>query len=87
MFYTYILYSESLDQYYTGYTSVGVKERLRKHNKGGNRSTKSGIPWKIVYVKSFATKTEAIKWENFIKRQKSSVFIEKLMESDGNEWE
>jgi hypothetical protein len=46
MFYTYILYSESIDQYYTGHTSVGVEKRLTKHNKGGNLSTKAGIPWK-----------------------------------------
>jgi putative endonuclease len=85
MFYTYILYSASIDHYYTGYTSVGVKNRLAKHNKGGNRSTKSGIPWKAVYCKSFDTKTEAIKWENFIKRQKSRQFIERLIDSEENE--
>ena len=87
MFYTYILYSKSIDQYYTGYTSVGVKKRLEKHNKGGNRSTKSGIPWKVVYYKSYATKTEAIKWENVIKRQKSRAFNEKLIKSEENECE
>ena len=87
MFYTYILYSESIDQYYTGYTSVGVDRRLARHNSGSSPSTKPGIPWKVRYVKSFETKTEAIKWENFIKRQKSRRFIKKLIASDENEWE
>jgi len=87
MFYTYILYSESIDHYYTGYTSVGVAKRLKKHNRGGNRSTKAGIPWEVVYCKNFVTKTEAIKWENFIKRQKSRAFIEKLIKSEENECE
>jgi len=34
MFQTYIIYSESLDQYYTGHTSVGVEKRLARHNDG-----------------------------------------------------
>ncbi|PAU94398.1 excinuclease ABC subunit C [Aliifodinibius salipaludis] len=85
MFYTYIIYSESTDSYYTGYTSVGVESRVAKHNKGGNRSTKSGIPWQVVYCKSLRSKTEAIKWENFIKDQKSRQFIEKLINSEENE--
>src|SRR5699024_5674871 len=72
MFYTYILYSESIDQYYTGYTSVGVDRRLTRHNSGSSPSTKPGIPWKVTYVKSFETKTEAIKWENFINPNYSS---------------
>ncbi len=87
MYHTYILYSESSDQYYTGYTSVGVKKRLQRHNNGTVPSTKSGEPWVIKYCKGFETKTEAIKWENFIKQQKSRQFIEKLIAGDGNEWQ
>ena len=87
MFQTYILYSQSDDQYYTGYTSVGVKKRLARHNDGSSSSTKSGIPWRIKYVKSFESKSEAIKWENFIKQQKSRTFIAKLIKSEDNEWE
>ena len=51
MFYTYILYSKSLDQYYTGYTSVGVGRRLARHNSGSSPSTRPGIPWEVVYMK------------------------------------
>ncbi|TYP92106.1 putative endonuclease [Fodinibius salinus] len=87
MFHTYIIYSKSIDPYYSGYTSVGIDKRLRRHNKGDSPSTKSGAPWTVKYVKSFETKTEAIKWENLIKRQKSREFIEKLINSEENEWE
>jgi len=48
-------------------------------------STKSGIPWKFVFIKSFGNKTDAIKFENLIKRQKSREFIERLIQSDKNE--
>jgi putative endonuclease len=85
MFYTYIIHSESSDEYYTGHTSTKVEKRLERHNDGWNPSTKHGIPWQMKYYKSFETKTEAIKWENFIKRQKSRQFIEKLIASEENE--
>ena len=37
------------------------------------------------FFKSFDTKTDAIKFENLIKRQKSREFIERLIHSDENE--
>jgi len=85
MFQTYIIYSESKDQYYTGHTSVGAEKRLARHNDGWTQSTKSGIPWTLKYVKSFRDKSEAIKWENFIKAQKSRSFIERQIASEENE--
>lgn len=87
MYHTYILYSKSIDRYYTGYTSVGVKQRLKRHNTEAVPSTQFGTPWVIKYCKAFETKTEAIKWENVIKRQKSRDFIEQLIRSKENEWE
>ncbi|WP_372637933.1 GIY-YIG nuclease family protein [Fodinibius sp.] len=85
MFETYIMYSASRDQYYTGHTSVGAAKRVTRHNDEWTRSTKAGIPWELVYKKNFATKSEAIKWELFIKRQKSRSFIERLISSAENE--
>ena len=85
MFETYIIHSESSDRYYVGSTGVGVRKRLERHNEGWTRSTKSGIPWALKYVCGFETKTEALQWENHIKRQKSRNYIEELIVSDGNE--
>ncbi len=78
MFYTYILYSVSKDRYYVGYTS-DLAVRLNRHNTGSSSSTKSGIPWKIVYFEEFATKSEAIKRELSIKNMKSRKYIESLL--------
>ena len=86
MFQTYILYSDSIDRYYTGHTTVGTAKRLDRHNNGSNPSTKAGIPWQLKYCKSFGSKSEAIKWEKTIKRQKSRNFIENLINSDENEY-
>ncbi len=83
---TYIIFSETKDKYYIGSTSVGTGLRVERHNKAWTVSTRSGIPWILKYVKSFGSKSEAIKWERFIKKQKSRKFIEKLIESDENEF-
>ncbi|NQV19022.1 MAG: GIY-YIG nuclease family protein [Armatimonadetes bacterium] len=63
MFYTYIIYSNSKDKYYSGYTE-NLELRLERHNSGGSRSTKSGSPWKIVCYEVYKTKSEAIRREN-----------------------
>jgi putative endonuclease len=55
-----------------------VDVRLSRHNAGATISTKSGIPWKVVYREEFNSKTEAIKHEYYLKRLKSRVFIEKF---------
>ena len=87
MFQVYIIYSKSKDRYYTGYTSAGVEKRIERHNSGWSKSTKSGIPWKLKYFRTFETKSEAIKWENYIKRQKSLDFVKGLISSEHNEFE
>ena len=86
MYQTYIIYSQSKERYYIGSTGVGVETRVERHNEGWSRSTKAGKPWVIKYIKSFDTKSEALKWENHIKRQKSRNFIERLIASEENEY-
>ena len=82
---TYIIYSTSKDRYYIGSTGVGIRKRVKRHNEGWTRSTKSGAPWELKYYRSFKRKTEALKWENHIKRQKNREFNERLIASEENE--
>jgi putative endonuclease len=77
-YFSYILYSVKIDQYYTGST-INIIKRLIKHNKGYNKSTKSGIPWMVVYFEEYATRSEAYKREKEIKRHKNREFITKLI--------
>lgn len=74
----YILYSQSKDRYYTGYTT-NPDERLLEHNTGATRSTRPGIPWIIVYKEECEDKTAAIRRENTIKKMKSRKYIERLI--------
>ncbi len=77
-YYAYILYSQSKDRYYVGYTS-DLLRRLDQHNSGWSQSTKSGTPWTLVYSELFDNKSDAISRENEIKRWKSRTIIEKLL--------
>jgi len=77
--YVYILYSNTKDRYYIGSTS-DIEERLKRHNAGATPSTKAGKPWKVVFTKPFDSKTEALKYEIYIKRMKSRKFIESLIQ-------
>ncbi|MFI5134972.1 MAG: GIY-YIG nuclease family protein [Chitinophagales bacterium] len=54
----YILYSARIDSFYIG-SSHDAEERLIRHNKGHQTSTRKGIPWKLVYKESFATRQQA----------------------------
>ncbi|MCF7861585.1 GIY-YIG nuclease family protein [Candidatus Woesearchaeota archaeon] len=77
-YYTYILYSKTKNRYYIGSCS-DLSLRLQRHNEGWTRSTKAGIPWKIVHFEPYNTKSEALKREYYIKRMKSRKFIEDLI--------
>ena len=86
-YFFYILFSKTADKFYSGSCSV-LEKRLIRHNAGATPSTKPGRPWKIVYFEKFKTKTEALKKENYVKRMKSRLYIQSLIESqktDGEE--
>jgi len=78
MYFIYILSSFKTDRYYVGCTN-NINQRLKKHNKGYVRSTKSYRPWKLVYQEEFNTLSVARKREKQIKSWKSRYNIEKLM--------
>jgi len=78
MYFVYIIYSKKRDSFYVGYTA-NINSRITKHNTGATISTKSGIPWELVYSEQYVTKTEAIKREKAIKKKKSRKYIEYLI--------
>ena len=83
-YYTYILFSKKTDRYYIGSTQ-NIHKRIERHNAGVTKSTKGGRPWNLVYYESFETKTEAIKRENYLKRMKSRIFVEKIIKDPERE--
>ena len=52
MAFTYILYSEKLNKYYTG-ACTDLQRRLYEHNIGHSKFTAMGIPWMLLYTEEF----------------------------------
>lgn len=78
MYFLYILQSRKDSSYYIGSTN-NLENRLRKHNSGGSRYTKSRTPWKVVYSENFNKLSEARTREFYIKSLKSKRAIEKII--------
>ncbi|MBN2616571.1 MAG: GIY-YIG nuclease family protein [Bacteroidales bacterium] len=80
MFYIYILYSSSADKYYVGHSNDPIR-RLEEHNNNPrNTFTKKFGPWEIkAFFKVHENRGDAMKIEKYIKKQKSRLFIERLL--------
>ena len=78
MVYVYILHSEKDGSYYIGQTK-NVSDRLYRHNSGQSISTKSKIPWEIVYIEKFDSRVDAVRRERQLKKEKSKEYIERLI--------
>jgi putative endonuclease len=79
-FYIYILYSENANKFYIGYSHNPWK-RLNEHNTVEHLTYTSKFrPWqlKAVFIAG-ENESEAIKMERFIKKQKSRVLLENLI--------
>jgi len=60
MFFVYILKSKKDGSLYFGYTS-DLRERVKEHNLGLVRSTKSRKPLHLVYYEAYTSQRDAIK--------------------------
>ncbi|MGF1671985.1 MAG: GIY-YIG nuclease family protein [Balneolaceae bacterium] len=81
MYYVYILYSKSIDRFYTGQTD-DIGDRFIRHNQGRSKATKAGVPWLLVHVESFKTRSEAFRRETEIKSKKSRKYMIWLADFD-----
>jgi len=67
MYYVCIIESARLRIFYKGSTS-DYERRLVEHNEGRNSYTKGKGPWKLVFVRVFETKKDALIQEKKLKR-------------------
>ncbi|WP_167606240.1 GIY-YIG nuclease family protein [Maribellus sediminis] len=79
-YFVYILQSEKDSSFYIGYTS-DLDQRLQKHNSGSTRYSSRKRPWKLVYVEDFLDKSEAIRRERFLKKQRNRSFYQRLIDA------
>jgi len=78
----YVLLSKSKTKYYVGETH-NITERLQRHNNHtyNNSFTKIANDWEVTLTFECVNKTDAMYLEAFIKRMKSKVFIEKIIQN------
>ena len=81
MYYVYVIQSLKSERYYIGSTG-SVELRLQEHNRGKTRSTKSGIPWKVVYVETVENRKIGFGREQQLKRYKSGEALKKLIRGE-----
>jgi len=77
MHYVYILKSLKTGRLYKGSTR-DLKRRVADHNSGKNTSTKSGMPWKLIYYEAFEHREDALREEKFLKSGKGHERIKYL---------
>ena len=67
MYFLYIIESIANGRWYIG-SSDNPERRLTEHNRGTTRSTKPYIPYRLIYIEKFDTKTDARKREYAVKQ-------------------
>ena len=77
-FYTYILFSVTLNRYYIGSTNE-VDGRIDRHLASKKGFTARAKDWELKYYETFETRSEAIRREMQIKKWKSRKMIERLI--------
>ena len=76
MFSVYIIESLKDSSWYYGFTA-DVKARLNYHNQGLSHYTKTKLPWKLIFKRDFVLKTEALKFERYLKKTRNKDYITK----------
>jgi putative endonuclease len=85
MYYVYILYSERTDRYYVGHTSDPERRLIEHNSTNENKFTTKYRPWEmLLFFKVSESRGEVMKMEKFIKKQKSRLFLNRLIEAKEN---
>ena len=79
-FYVYLIktVNSNINKSYVGYTN-NLETRLKKHNSNKGAKSTKGYKWKLIYKKRFNSKSEAMSYEYFLKkdRKKRSTILKR----------
>lgn len=73
-YYTYVLLSLVNGYLYVG-SAEDIENRLSRHNAGKVKSTKAYRPWKLLEFHTFKTRSEAFRYEIFLKTHQQKDFL------------
>ena len=79
-YYVYVLQSEKDGKYYVGYTK-DLNVRFEQHQKGQVQSTKSRLPFKLIYYEASISKEDALKREKHLKTFYGKMYLAKRLKS------
>ncbi len=79
MYFVYILRNLTSGRHYTGHTA-DVTQRVGQHNHGITRSTKNRGQWQMLYQEEYASRSEAIKREKFLKSGIGREELKRILE-------
>jgi putative endonuclease len=77
-YYNYVMQSRKNGNLYVGYTN-DLQKRLKEHNQGLNKSTKSSRPWKVIYYESCLDKDDAERREVYLKTNQGQRLIKRRL--------
>ena len=75
-YFTYILLSEKNGDIYIGSTA-DIQHRVLLHNRGKVKSTKAYTPWRLLEFHEYASRSEAVKSEMFLKTGQQKELLRK----------
>ena len=78
MYFTYVLFSNTLNKRYIGSTA-NIEKRLREHNAGKSQFTRGGIPWSLIYKESFVTLSAARRRESYLKSGQGRKLLDEIL--------
>ena len=75
MFHVYIIQSIATGKWYNGFTARDPGERVVEHNGNHHHFTGQKGPWKLIFIRAFETKGEALMFEKKLKSLRNKKFI------------
>lgn len=78
MWYVYVLMSLRTGGWYIGSTR-DLRKRISSHNYGDNKSTKSALPWKIIYSEFGLNREDARAREKYLKSGMGRRYLKNRM--------
>ncbi|MBI4033912.1 GIY-YIG nuclease family protein [Candidatus Saccharibacteria bacterium] len=66
MYFVYLMHIKKSKEFYIGSTP-DLDKRFYSHNSSKSISTKSGVPWKLIYFEAYPTKEDVARRERRLK--------------------
>jgi putative endonuclease len=77
VYFVYVLRSEKTNCRYIR-SCQDLDDRFSRHNNGESKATKHGVPWRLIYHESCASRSEAIRRERYFKTGKGRDELDRI---------